>query len=86
MPAETGTWAVAEAKAHFSQVIERAVTTGPQVITRKGRKAVIVVSADEWEQKTKRKGNLAQFFASSPLGGSDLVIERSEDGPRHVDL
>jgi hypothetical protein len=34
------------------------------------------VAADEWERKTKRKGNLAEFFAASPLSGSGIKIER----------
>jgi prevent-host-death family protein len=79
-----GTWAVAEAKAHFSEVIDRALAEGPQTITRKGRNAVVVVSAAEWQRKTKRRGNLAEFFAVSPLRGSDLKIKRSKDGPRAI--
>ena len=35
----TGTWTVAEAKAKFSEVIERAQSGGPQTITRNGRTA-----------------------------------------------
>ena len=64
---DSGTWAVAEAKARFSQMIDRALADGPQTITRKGQKAVVVVSAEEWQRKTKRKGNLAEFFAASPF-------------------
>jgi prevent-host-death family protein len=81
-----GTWAVAEAKARFSEVIDRALADGPQTITRKGQKAVVVVSAEEWQRKTKRKGNLAEFFAASPLRGADLKIKRSKDGPRQIEL
>ena len=40
------TWTVAEAKAKFSEVIERAQSGGPQTITRNGRTAVVVVAAD----------------------------------------
>ena len=83
---DRGTWAVAEAKARFSEVIDRALADGPQTITRKGQKAVVVVAAEEWQRKTKRKGNLAEFFAASPLRGSDLKIKRSKDGPRAVEL
>jgi prevent-host-death family protein len=79
-------WAVAEAKARFSEMIERALSNGPQTITRKGRKTVIVVSADEWERRTGRRGNLAEFFASSPLRGSGLQVERSEEGARELAL
>jgi prevent-host-death family protein len=82
----TDTWTVAEAKAKFSEVIDRAQSNGPQIVTRSGRKSVVVVSAEEWERKAKRVGNLAEFFASSPLRGSGLRVKRSKDGPRKVDL
>ncbi len=86
MASNNGTWGLAEAKAHLSEVIELAITKGPQAITRKGHPAVVVVSAEEWVRKSSRKGNLAEFFASSPLRDSDLEIERIKDGPRPIDL
>jgi prevent-host-death family protein len=81
-----GVWTVAEAKAKFSEVIERAGKQGPQMITRNGRKAAVVVSEEEWQRKTKRKGSLAEFFATSPLRNSGLKIERRKDRPREVRL
>jgi prevent-host-death family protein len=86
MSKTTGSWAVAEAKAKFSEVIDRALAEGPQVITRKGRTAVVVVAAEEWQQKTKRHGSLADFFAASPLRGSGLKIERVKGKPRNIKL
>jgi prevent-host-death family protein len=77
---------VAEAKARFSEVINRALADGLQTITRKGQTAVVVVSAEEWQRKTKRKGNLAEFFTASALRGSDLKIKRSNDRPREIEL
>jgi prevent-host-death family protein len=82
----SGTWTVAEAKAKFSEVIDRAESRGPQIITKHGRTAVIIVSAGEWDRKTKRTGNLAEFFAGSPLRGSGLKVKRTKDRPRRVDL
>ena len=79
-------WTVAEAKAHFSEVMEQAETSGPQTITRHGKPTVFVVSAAEWERKTKRKGTLAEFLWNSPLRNSGLVIERVDDEPRKIDL
>jgi prevent-host-death family protein len=79
-------WTVAGAKAKLSEVIDRALADGPQTITRNGRKAVVVVSAEEWDRKTRRVGNLAEFFAQSPLRGSGLKAERMKDGPRKLDL
>ena len=82
----TQNWTVAEAKAKFSEVIERAMSEGPQTITRKGRMAAVIVGAEEWERKTHRAGNLAEFFAASPLRGSGLKIRRSKERPREIGL
>jgi len=82
---KTGTWTVAQAKAKFSEVIDRAQSGGPQTITRKGRTAAVIVAPEEWERKTKRTGNLAEFFAASPLRGSGLKVKRIKDAPRKVD-
>jgi len=82
----TGTWTVAEAKAKFSEVLDQARSQGPQVITKHGRDAAVVVAAEEWERKTKRVGNLAEFFAGSPLRGSELKVKRVKGKLRRVDL
>jgi prevent-host-death family protein len=79
-------WTVAQAKAKFSEVIHRAKAEGPQTVTCNGRTAAVIVAADEWERKTKRKGNLAEFFASSPLRGSNLRLRRVDGKLRRVDL
>jgi prevent-host-death family protein len=79
-------WTVAEAKAKFSEIIERAMSEGPQTITRKGRTAAIVVGAEEWQRKTKRAGNLAEFFAGSPLRGSKLKVRRLKAQARKISL
>ncbi len=79
-------WSVARAKAQLSRVIDRALSAGPQIITRRGHKAVVVVSAEEWERRVKRKGSLAEFFAASPLRGSGVEVRRTKDGPRKIDL
>ena len=79
-------WTVATAKAKLSEVIDRALSEGPQTITRNGRKAVVVVAAQEWQRRTERVGNLAEFFAVSPLRRSGLRSDRVKDPPRKLDL
>ena len=79
-------WTVAEAKAKFSEMIERAMSEGPQTITRKGRTAAVVVGAEEWQRKTMRVGNLAEFFAASPLRRSGLKLRRLKDRARKISL
>lgn len=79
-------WTVAEAKAKFSEIIDRARSEGPQTITRKGRTAAVVVGAEEWQRKTMRAGNLAEFFAGSPLRRSNLRVRRLKTRPRKIRL
>ena len=82
----TDSWTIAEAKAKFSEVVEKAQSDGPQTITRRGRTAVVIVAAEEWDRKTKRNGNLAEFFAASPLRGSGIKIARRKDKARKAEL
>jgi len=84
-PKEDTNWTVAGAKARLSEVIERA-QSAPQTITRNGKPSVVVVSAEEWQRKTVRKGTLAEFLMDSPLRGADLDLERLRDEPRDLRL
>jgi prevent-host-death family protein len=79
-------WTVAEAKAKFSEVLDRAVSDGPQTITRNGKLTAVIVSAEEWARRAKRQGTLVDFFANSPLRGSGLEIERLKDIATPPDL
>ena len=79
-------WTVAEAKAKFSEMIDKALSEGPQTITRNGHTTAVVVGAEEWQRKTKRVGTLAEFFAASPLRSSGLKIRRSKELPRKIEL
>lgn len=84
-PKEDAKWTVAGAKARLSEVIERAQSS-PQTITRNGKPSVVVVSAEEWQRKTVRKGTLAEFLLESPLRGAGLDFERLRDEPRDLSL
>ena len=84
-PKKDTSWTVAGAKARLSEVIERA-QSAPQTITRNGKPSVVVVSAEEWQRKTVRKGTLAEFLMESPLSGADLDLERQRDEPRDLRL
>lgn len=43
-------WPVQDAKARFSQFLETCLTEGPQMVTRRGAEAAILVSAQEWRR------------------------------------
>jgi prevent-host-death family protein len=80
------TWTVAEAKAKFSELINKAKTEGPQKITKHGRTTAVVVAAEEWIRKTERKGNLAEFLSASPLRGSGLRLRRLPIRLRRIEV
>lgn len=79
-------WQLQEAKSKFSEVVERALTQGVQIITRRGEKAVVVMPYAEYERLTKQEGSLVQFLLESPLAGSELLIERDKSLPRKIDI
>ncbi len=82
----TRSWTVAEAKAKFSQLLDKAKSEGPQKITKHGHTTAVVVAAEEWERKAERKGDLAQFLSTSPLRGSGLKFRRLPVRLRRVEL
>lgn len=66
-------WQVQEAKNRFSEMIEQALSNGPQVITRHGRPVVRVVAASvdvDTSSATPRSGvqndGFAQYLLSMP--------------------
>ncbi|MDE2573605.1 MAG: type II toxin-antitoxin system Phd/YefM family antitoxin [bacterium] len=84
--AHSGEWQLQEAKARLSEVVERALQGKPQRITRRGREAVVVISAKAFDAKTKPKESIVEFFARSPYRDVDLSVDRARDTGRAVDL
>lgn len=79
-------WSVAAAKARFSELIDKAAKEGPQTVTRNGRPTAVLVSVEEWERRTARKGTFADFLLNSPLRGSGIDLTRDDQPPRDIDL
>lgn len=83
------TWKLEDAKNRFSEVVRRAVEHEPQLVTRNGREAVVVVSAEDYERLVAPK-SLVQFLRESPLAeafsAGDLDLSREEDYGREIDL
>jgi prevent-host-death family protein len=78
-------WQLQEAKQKFSQLVQRALDEGPQVVTRRGEEAVVVLSAEEFRRLTGSKPDFKQFLLSGP-DLSALEMERAEDLPRSIEL
>lgn len=79
-------WKLQDAKNRFSELVNRAVMDGPQVVTRRGVKTVIVISLEDYRRLASRDTKLTEFLRTSPVDGEDLDLERSRDPGREVEL
>jgi prevent-host-death family protein len=78
-------WQVQEAKQRFSELVQRALDDGPQVVTRRGEEVVVVVAVEEYRRLTGSKPDFKTFLLSGPdLRALDL--RRVADLPREVEL
>ena len=66
-------WQVQEAKNRFSEMIEQALTQGPQVITRHGRAVARVVSASQ-AMDVPLAGGAADGFVQYLLNAPKLDV------------
>lgn len=82
-------WQLQTAKAQFSEVFRRARERAPQVVTKQGKEAVVVLALEEFERLTKRDKqpkSLSKFFAESPLAKVSIDLKRKSDYGRDVEL
>ena len=68
----TDEWQLQDAKNKFSEVINLALSKGPQLITRRGEKTAVLLSYIEYEKLCKAQGKLSDFFRASPLAESNI--------------
>jgi prevent-host-death family protein len=79
-------WKLQDAKARFSQVVENALKIGPQYVTRRGKKAVVVVSSDEFEKLVSQKPSFKEFLLHCPKIDDNFEFERQKDSSRSVEF
>lgn len=76
------TWQLQEAKNKLSRVIDDAIHSGPQIITRRGVEVAIVLSYEEYKRMTATEQSLSDFFRNSPLTSIDLDLTRDKSEAR----
>ena len=78
-------WQLQAAKQRFSELVERARREGPQVVTKHGREAVVVISAEEYRRLKGPEESLVDFLQSAP--DFDLLdLRRASDRGREPKL
>jgi len=80
-------WQLQDAKNKLSELIDRAQTEGPQVITRHGVAVAVVMPYTDYQKLTTPRQWLGDFLLASPLRKSGPVIDRDRrTGLRTIDL
>jgi antitoxin Phd len=82
------TWTLQDAKNRFSAVVDAAEKGEPQVVTKRGRPAVVVVEAAEFERLRARGAADDRAFIDHLLAipRCDMDFERLEVEPRPAPL
>lgn len=76
-------WQVQEAKQRFSEVLRRAKSDGPQVVTRHGEEVAVIIDATEFHRLTGDTDDFKEFLRTgAPF--DELDLSRSGELPREI--
>ncbi len=80
-------WQVQEAKNKFSWLLKRAEEE-PQIITKNGRKAGVLLSYEDYERRFKRERlSVRKLFSKAPkFDANELDLSREKDTGRDFSL
>lgn len=67
-------WPVQDAKARFSELLDMCEREGPQVVTRRGIEAAVLVPAEEWKRITHRSRRTLKELLLADDGRGDLDL------------
>jgi len=80
-----GTWPVQDAKARFSEMLETCLREGPQVVTKRGAEAAVLVPATDWQRlKDAARPTLKELLLSDHARGDINVPPRGGRRRRKV--
>ncbi|BEP42488.1 type II toxin-antitoxin system Phd/YefM family antitoxin [Variovorax sp. 375MFSha3.1] len=79
------TWPVQDAKARFSEFLEACLVDGPQMVTKRGAEAAVLVPAAEWRRlHASAKPSLKDLLLSEEARTEFLVPQRGSARRRRV--
>ena len=78
-------WRLADAKNRFSELVNRALTEGPQLVRRRND-AVVVLDRKEYEKLAGRKLDFKAFLMKKVPSFDGLDLRRDRSGMRDLKL
>jgi prevent-host-death family protein len=82
-------WHLQDAKNQFSKVVQKARIEGPQIVTIRGERAAVVLSAADYDALTGNRPNLVDDLLAGPAWDDDLaqaIAQRSKLPSREADF
>ncbi len=77
-------WTLADAKNRFSELFDKVLCEGPQIVSRRGKEEVVVVAAVEFARLHGERHGFVDFLVGgAPLDG--IGIDRDRSPPREVE-
>lgn len=76
-------WQLQAAKQHFSDLVERARRDGPQIVTKHGKDAVVVISVEDYRRLRGGEPSLIEFIRQAP-DFDQLDLDRTRDTGRDL--
>lgn len=73
-------WPIQDASERFEQVVENAMTDGPQEITAQGQRVAVVLSVEDYDRLAARPPSFVEHLLSGPAWDDELV-EAINDRP-----
>ena len=78
-------WPVQDAKARFSEFLEACLSQGPQMVTKRGAEAAVLVPVQEWRRmQSAARPSLKQLLLSDQARVDVLVPPRGQARRRSV--
>ena len=79
-------WPVQDAKARFSEFLDACLQEGPQMVTRRGAEAAVLVPVAEWRRlQSAARPSLKQLLLSDQARTDALVPPRGSARRRRVE-
>ena len=78
-------WKLAEAKNRFSELVNKALVEGPQLVSRREDR-VVVISENDYQHLTGHKPNFIEFLLEGSLDLYDVDFKRDRSLSRKTNL
>ena len=67
-------WPVQDAKARFSELLDKCLSEGPQLVTKRGTEAAVLVPVEEWRRMQKASRPTIKDWLMTDFARGDIPI------------